>query len=98
MANTYLVTYDQVGSDSVRDEKRGEHIAFRKGLGDALLLSGPLLDEQDGAIGSMVIVEGESSDGVRAIVERDPFVIHGVLAVQNITRMRIAKASIPERG
>lgn len=93
MSKKFLVTYDQPRDPALnaeRDRLRPEHIAFRKGLGGALLLAGPLLDDADVPVGSVIIIAGDSSEAVAALANEDPFIKAGVLTVRSITPMRIA--------
>ncbi len=93
MSTKFLVIYDQPSDPTLnaeRDRLRPEHIAFRKGLGAALALAGPLLDDENGPVGSVIIVAGESRAAVAALATEDPFVKAGVLTIKSITPMRIA--------
>ncbi len=94
MAQHYLVRYAQQGEAALREEKRGEHIAYRKGLGGALVLAGPLLDDGDVPVGSVIIVAADNSADARRIAESDPFVRAGLLECITVEPMRIA-AMIP---
>ena len=41
----FLVEYSDIGTAEARAQHRGEHVAYRKGIGDALRLAGPILDD-----------------------------------------------------
>lgn len=94
MSQYFLVQYTQQGNNELREAKRGEHIAFRKGLANALLLAGPLLSDAGDPEGSVVIIAAASRDEVEQIANADPFVIAGLLRIESIRRMRIA-AMVP---
>ena len=47
----FLVEYRELGAAELREAKRGEHIAYRKGFGAAMPLTGPLLDEDERPVG-----------------------------------------------
>ena len=95
MAKTYLVRYLQKGDAALRETKRPEHIAYRKALGDSLLLAGPLLNEDDVPVGSVVIVTAENLDDAMRIVQGDPFVLEGLLECLTIEPMRVAAMKPP---
>jgi uncharacterized protein len=95
MAQHFLIQYVQTGSNDSREEKRGEHIAYRKSLGAALSLSGPLLDDDSRPIGSVIILAGEDRADVERIANADPFVKEGLLTIRSITMMRIAAMKPP---
>lgn len=94
MAQQFLIQYTQTGNDALRAEKRGEHIAYRKGLGAALHLAGPLLDDDGAAIGSVIILAAQDKAEAERIATQDPFVKAGLLELAAITAMRIA-AMVP---
>jgi uncharacterized protein len=95
MTQHFLIQYAQTGSNSLREEKRGEHIAFRESLGSALSLAGPLLGDDGKPIGSVIILAGENRADVERIANADPFVKEGLLTIRSITMMRIAAMKPP---
>ncbi|BAK66583.1 hypothetical protein SLG_19080 [Sphingobium sp. SYK-6] len=92
----FLIQYVQTGSNALREEKRGEHIAYRKGLGEALALAGPLLDDEGRPVGSVIILAAGSKADADRLATGDPFVEAGLLALESIKPMRIA-AMVPPR-
>lgn len=94
MTQHFLIQYRQTGSNDLREEKRGEHIAYRKGLGAALALAGPLLDEEGRPVGSVIILGAEDRGAAERIATGDPFVAAGLLELESIQAMRIA-AMVP---
>jgi uncharacterized protein YciI len=74
-----LICTDKPGALALRKEKRPEHVAHLKSLGDRLILAGPFTEEDGESMnGSLVIVEAESLDEAKALSEQDPFFKHGV--------------------
>lgn len=95
MTRYFLVRYDQTGDAALREARRGEHIAYRKGLGDALCLAGPILDDDDVPVGSVVIIAAADSEAARQIAAGDPFVREGLLTIASIEPIRIAAMRPP---
>ncbi|GLT00800.1 hypothetical protein GCM10007897_21900 [Sphingobium jiangsuense] len=95
MTHYFLIQYRQTGSNELREEKRGEHIAYRKGLGAALALAGPLLDEEGRPVGSVIILRAEDRGAAERIATSDPFVAAGLLELESIQAMRIAAMAPP---
>jgi uncharacterized protein YciI len=95
MSAHYLIRYRQTGDDALREQKRPEHIAFRKGLGPALNLAGPLLDDAGTPVGSVIILTAATRATAEAIAARDPFVAAGLLHIESVEPMRIAAMSPP---
>lgn len=95
MAQTYLVRYTQSGNAALREAKRAEHIAYRKGLGDALVLAGPILDAAGTPAGSVIIISAADAAAARTAVEQDPFVLAGLLEIASMEPIRIAAMKPP---
>lgn len=65
----------------IRKEKRPEHLAYLKSLGDTLKFAGPFTAEDGETMnGSLVVVEADSMGAARAIADGDPFAKAGVFA------------------
>ncbi len=96
MSNTYLVIYDQTGDAETRERLRPDHIGYRRGLGEGLHMAGPLLDDEGGAIGSVIIVSAASTADATAVASGDPYVAAGVLVLRSVTPMRVAMMAPPK--
>lgn len=92
--NHYLIRYAQSGSADQREQLRGTHIAYRKALGSALALAGPLLSETGEPVGSTIIVAATDAAEADRIATGDPYVLAGLLRLTSIERLRIA-AMVP---
>lgn len=91
----YLVEYRDRGDAAGREALRGEHIAYRKGLGANMLLAGPLLDAQERPVGSVVVVEADDEAGAGVLAAADPYVAAGVFELVSVRRYRIAAMNKP---
>jgi uncharacterized protein len=94
----FLIEYADLGDAQGRDRYRSDHIAYRKGLGEAMPLAGPLLDSEGKPDGSVVILEAESEAEAEATANADPYVIHGVVDLISVRRYRIAAMKPPVAG
>lgn len=77
----FLVQYwDKPGSGEVRAPNRDAHIAYRRALGEKLVLAGPLFTDFDGspAAGTMVILDADDKAEATAIARDDPYYKAGV--------------------
>ncbi len=92
----YLIEYRELGNPAARDALRGDHIAYRKGLGAGMPLAGSLLDDDDKPIGSVVIVEAGDRAQAEVIAWADPYVAAGVLECVNLRKYRIAAMKPPQ--
>jgi uncharacterized protein YciI len=92
----FLVEYRDIGTPEARETHRAEHIAYRKGLGQAMRLAGPILDDDGGTTGSLVILEAEDRAGAEALGAVDPYVASGVLELASVRGYRIAAMKPPE--
>lgn len=91
----FLVEYSELGNVAERDSKRPDHIAYRKGLGPAMALAGPLLSESGEPVGSVVIIEADDLAAAQVMAEADPYIAAGVLALVSVRRYRIAAMKPP---
>ena len=72
----YAVHYlDRANAGDVRQRHREAHIAYRKGLGDKLLLAGPLLSEDGKPVGSLVLLEAGSLSEAKNVAQSDPYAV-----------------------
>lgn len=92
----YLVEYRELGSPEARERLRGEHIAYRKGLGEAMALAGPLLGTDDQPVGSVVIIEAADQAEAERTALADPYVGAGVLDCVSVRKYRIAAMKPPQ--
>ena len=91
----FLVEYRELGNEAARDSRRSDHIAYRRGLGADMALAGPLLDEDDKPVGSVVIVQAADRAAADEIANADPYVATGVLELVSVRRYRIAAMKPP---
>ena len=92
----FLVEYSDIGAAEAREQHRGAHIAYRKGLGNAMRLAGPILDDSGAAIGSLLILEADDRSEAERIAARDPYVAAAVLQLLSVRGYRIAAMKPPE--
>ena len=86
----FLVEYADTSKAAQREALRPDHIAYRKGLGDALRLAGPLLDHDGQPVGSVVIIDAPDRVAVETLARADPYVAAEVLQLVSVRAYRIA--------
>lgn len=95
----YAVHYlDKDDAGDIRQQHREAHIAYRKGLGERLLLAGPLLSEDGKAAGSLVLLEAGNLAEARAIAESDPYAAAGLFGQILVHGYKIMAMNLPQRG
>lgn len=95
----YAVHYlDKTDPGDIRQQHRDAHIAYRKGLGDKLLLAGPLLSEDGKAVGSLVLLEAGNLAEAKAIAQSDPYAAAGLFAQVLVHGYKIMAMNLPPRG
>lgn len=97
----FVVEYfDRPGSGEVRAANRDAHIAYRRALGPALVLAGPLFEDFDGspAKGSLVILEAADRAEAEAIAHRDPYAQAGVFDEIRLFAHRILVLNPPPKA
>ena len=76
-----LICNDKPGGMPIRKENRPDHLAYLKGLGNALKFAGPFTDEDGETMtGSLVVIEAPSREAARDIAAGDPFAKAGLFA------------------
>ncbi len=80
MAYFVLIGLDKAGGAELRAATRPDHLAFLGSLGAKVKLVGPFLNDEGGAVGSMVIVEVEDRAAAEAIQAADPYAKAGLFA------------------
>jgi uncharacterized protein YciI len=87
----YIVEYADSGDAETREQHRAEHISYRIGMGEDMLLAGPLLsDDEATAIGSLVLIRAENAHQARQLALADPLVKAGVLSLVSLRPYRVA--------
>ena len=72
-----LIARDKPGALQIRLDTREAHLAYIKKTG-VVSQAGPLLDDQGGMIGSLVILDVEDMAAARAWAEADPYAHAGL--------------------
>ena len=64
---------------AIRAANRSAHLEWTKTFGDKLKVGGPLMsDDQQAMIGSLLIIEYESLDALKAYLKSDPYAQAGL--------------------
>ena len=68
------VCRDKPGNLPVRLANRDAHVAWLRGLGTTIRIAGPILDETGAEMrGSLLVVEAESLEAARTLLDADPY-------------------------
>ena len=95
----YAVHYlDKADAGDIRQRHRDAHIAYRKGLGDRLLLAGPLLSEDGKAVGSLVLLEAGSLAEAKTMAQSDPYAAAGLFNQILVHGYKIMAMNLPPRS
>lgn len=78
MAFYAIVSRDTPDAAKLRADHRDAHFAHIETILDKVAVAGPLKDESGGFTGSLVVLDADSIDAARAILEADPFFRAGV--------------------
>jgi uncharacterized protein YciI len=95
----FVIQYrDRPGTEDARKQNHPAHTAFRRGLGSAILLSGPLLaDDGEKPVGSLLVLDAADLAQAREIAAADPFVKLGVFDVHSVTPFRMMAINPPAK-
>jgi hypothetical protein len=77
-----LIGHDGPNGRTLRPQHRPAHLAGLEPLANAgrIRHAGPMLGDDGGPIGSVVLFEAASLAEARAIAARDPYVVEGIFA------------------
>jgi uncharacterized protein len=74
----FAVIYHYTDEHERREEVRPIHRTFLVGLGEAMLCAGPFAPHEDA--GALLLFQASSKEAVLALLDEDPFRIHGLIA------------------
>ena len=84
-----LICEDREGALNVRLANRDRHLAYIGELGDRVSLAGPMLsDDGESMVGSVLIIEADSVEEIRAIADSDPYALAGLFSKVTIRPFR----------
>ncbi len=78
----------------LRPQVRESHLAYLRGSG-LVRIAGPMLDAEGKPVGSLLIVEAEDIEAVRAFSAADPYNLAGVFASVEIRPFALSIADLP---
>lgn len=84
----HILCKDKSGHLQTRLDNREAHLALVNTLGDRLFAAGPLLDEQDEMVGSVLIIDFDSDEAAAAFCAADPYAQAGLFEEVTISRWR----------
>jgi uncharacterized protein YciI len=85
-----MIAKDKPGTFEKRVATRPVHLQHLESLGEKLRLGGALLNAEGNAEGSLVVVEAETIEQAKAMLEADPFIAEGIFDSVEIKPWRIA--------
>ena len=84
-----IVNLDKPDSLELRMSTREVHLDYLRGVGEKLLIAGPILsDDGETPIGSVLIVEAESLEAARAFAAADPYAEAGLFSSSSVMPWR----------
>ena len=84
----HILCWDKPGHLQTRLDNREAHLAIVNALGDRLFAAGPLLNDQDDMVGSVLIIDFDSDEAAAAFCAADPYAQAGLFQDVTITRWR----------
>ena len=76
---------DKPGHEAVRAQARDVHLDYLKGFADQVIVAGPLLNEDGGMIGSLLLMSFASRAEAEAFVAGDPYGKAGLFQSVTVT-------------
>jgi uncharacterized protein YciI len=87
----FVITgFDRPGALELRLQVRPAHLEYLKGQSARIKVGGPLLDDREQPIGSLLIIEADDRDAAEAFADGDPYRRQGVFERVEIRPWRAA--------
>jgi len=84
----HILCKDKLGYLQIRLDNREAHLTAVRTLGDRLFAAGPLLNDQDEMVGSVLIIDFDSDESAATFCANDPYAQAGLFEEVTITRWR----------
>ena len=85
-----IICIDKPGSKELRVATRPAHVAFLDTIEHTMVLAGPMLNDRDDSIGSVLILEAPSLAEARRIAAADPYAKAGLFESVRVEKYRIS--------
>lgn len=82
------ICLDKPNSLNIRLSTRPAHLAFLEAHAARIKLGGPLLDAEEGPIGSLLILETADISSAKALLDEDPYAKAGLFASVEVKPFR----------
>ena len=73
MTHFLVICIDKKNSLTRRLENREQHLKHLKSLRKKLLMAGPILDEKENPVGSLLIIDFKKKTDLQKFLENDPY-------------------------
>ena len=73
MTHFLVICIDKKNSLNRRLENREQHLKHLKSLRKKLLMAGPILDEKENPVGSLLIIDFKKKIDLQKFLENDPY-------------------------
>jgi uncharacterized protein YciI len=73
-----VLAWDNADSAAARTSAAADHLAHITRVSDRICIAGPLRDDDDKNVGSLLVVAADSSADAEALIRTDPYYAAGV--------------------
>jgi uncharacterized protein len=73
-----LICYDLPDSSEKRKRLRESHIKYLNGFKKLILFAGPIMDEENNVLGSLIVIKFSNKDEVDDFSKNDPYFLGGL--------------------
>jgi uncharacterized protein YciI len=79
---------DRTGAGALRAQLRPEHKAYLAQVADCIAFAGPLIDDDETMVGSLVVIDFADRAAAEAWLRDEPFTRAGVYATSSVRAFR----------
>ena len=89
-----LLCHDKPDSLPIRQATRERHLDYIAAKGSAVLLAGPMLDENGQPAGSMLVIEAADAEAAQRFAQADPYAEAGLFENVDVKPSRIVTGAL----
>ncbi len=97
MPTYILFCQDKVDHGALRAETREAHLGFIKQAGTSVLLAGPMLNNDEKPIGSLLIIEAENIESAQSFAQSDPYALAGLFETVDVRPYRLVTGALVKK-
>ncbi len=93
-----LLCHDKADHGALRAKTREAHLGYIQDAAGSFLLAGPMLDNDDHPIGSMLIIKADNIEEAKRFAANDPYAQPGLFQTVEVRPYKIVMGELAANG